>query len=333
VGVNSTKINPVTVVFMSIVIRSDFVVYGYARERADRFGNEGTYYYIGKGTPKRPYSCQNRTIKCPRDREKNIHIVHSGLEEKEAFRLEVELIAKYGRKDLYPEWGVLYNKTNGGEGASGAKYSEDIIKKRSGKNHPKYRSDNWCHIEYGFVGDISPCDLVKKFSEEVYVVSGFSKVLQGRGKRYRGWVHIPLIEVQNLSDNKLPQEVFTTEYAKSRIDEIQKEYIKNCRKANSKKGRKGELSPHYGKKGEDHPSYGKKRSKESRETITRAFRMRKSSVRIDWIHPVHGKVMGVLICELVEMFPDEKLKHSCLSNVRLKKSKHHKDWRLLESNG
>ena len=318
---------------MSTSVRSDFVVYGYARDGADRFGNVGSYYYIGKGTPKRPFNCRNRNIKCPRDREKNIHIIQGGLEEREAFRLEVELIAKYGRKDLYPEWGILYNMTNGGEGATGVKYTEERINNMSGKNHPKYKSENWCHVEYGFVDNISPCDLVKKFPEEVYVVSGFSKVLQGLGKRYRGWVHVPLIEVQNLPNNKLPHEVFTTDYAKSKIYEIQEEYIKNCREANCKRGRKGELSPHYGKKGEDHPAYGRRRSEESRKTITRAFRSRKASVRVDWVHPVHGEVIGALICELVEMFSDEKLNHSCLSNVRLKKSKHHKGWRLLESNG
>jgi hypothetical protein len=318
---------------MGTAIRSDFVVYGYAREGSDRFGNVGTYYYIGKGTPRRPYHCRNRNIQCPRDRKKNIHIIHSGLEEKESFRLEVELITKYGRKDLYPEWGILHNMTDGGEGATGYKYTKKQIENVSSKNHPKYKSENWCHVEYGFVGDISPCDLVKKFPGENYVVSGFSKILRGHKRRYRGWVHVPLTEMQNLSKNKLPQEVFTTEYAESKIAVIQEEYMKNWREANSKRERKGELSPHYGKTGKDHPAYGKRRSEESKETITRAFRMRKASVRVDWIHPVYGEVLGALICELVEMFPDEKLNHSCLSNVRLKKSKHHKGWRLLESGG
>ena len=311
--------------------RCDFVVYGYARDGADHFGNVGTYYYIGKGTPRRPYNCRNRNIQCPRDKEKNIHIIHRGLEEKEAFRLEVELIAKYGRKDLYPEWGILYNMTDGGEGATGVKYSEERINNMSGKNHPKYRSENWCHVEYGFVGDISPCDLVKKFPEENYVVSGFSKVLQGCGKRYRGWVHVSLTEMQDLPKNKLPQEVFTTGYAKSKIDEIEEEYMRKRRETNAKRGRRGELSPHYGKKGGDHPAYGKRRSVESKRNMSRVFRDRNPSKRRNWFHPKYGLIKDTLICELVEMFPEENLSRTCLSSLCSGKIKSHRGWTFAVS--
>jgi hypothetical protein len=42
--------------------------------------------------------------------------LHENIDEQTAFRIEKELIAKYKRKDLYLEEGLLYNKSNGGGG-------------------------------------------------------------------------------------------------------------------------------------------------------------------------------------------------------------------------
>jgi hypothetical protein len=73
---------------------------------------DGTPYYIGKGTGfraycKRPYR--------PLDKSR-IRIIEDNMSEEDAFNLETELIAKYGRKDLGT--GILKNKTEGGDGAS-----------------------------------------------------------------------------------------------------------------------------------------------------------------------------------------------------------------------
>jgi hypothetical protein len=82
------------------------VVYQWLKE-------DGTPYYVGIGNPKRPYTGKRR---CggppPKDR---IVILHEGLDWDEACKIEKELIAFYGRRDLGT--GILLNFTGGGEGA------------------------------------------------------------------------------------------------------------------------------------------------------------------------------------------------------------------------
>ena len=98
-----------------------YYVYEYLRE-------DGTPYYVGKGTGFRAY-CK-RPYK-PKDNSR-IKIVKEGLSESEAFDLEMSLIKKYGRQDLGT--GMLKNKTAGGEGGS---KSNDTIKKLSSANKGK----------------------------------------------------------------------------------------------------------------------------------------------------------------------------------------------------
>lgn len=112
---------------------NNFVVYAYSR--ADK-----TFYYIGKGRPKRPYGKRKTGIKPPKDRSR-IHILHSNLSEDTALLYEKKLIAFYGRKDLGT--GLLHNKTNGGEGVSGwipsLEWRNQKSKRMRGSNNPFYR--------------------------------------------------------------------------------------------------------------------------------------------------------------------------------------------------
>jgi hypothetical protein len=111
----------------------NFVVYAYCRK-------DGTFYYIGKGRPRRPYGKRREGIKPPRDRDR-ILILHSGLSEQTAFVFEEKLILFYGRKDLGT--GLLRNMTNGGEGVSGWIPDEEWRKKKSesmrGEGNPAYK--------------------------------------------------------------------------------------------------------------------------------------------------------------------------------------------------
>ena len=126
-------------------------VYAYLRE-------DGTPYYIGKGVGSR-YKDKHSVAVPPDNR---IQFIKTNMTDSDAKTLEIELIAKYGRKDLGT--GILRNMTDGGEGMLnpsphirkklsdakkgkkpnnyGKKYttgpSEAKSKSKQGKNHPQY---------------------------------------------------------------------------------------------------------------------------------------------------------------------------------------------------
>jgi hypothetical protein len=107
--------------------------YTYAYLREDR-----TPYYIGKVKGRRIYST-NRKFKPPKDKSRIIYLKRN-LTEEEAFRHEIYMIAVFGRKDIGT--GILHNKTDGGEGASGIIHSEETRNKisnaKKGENNPQY---------------------------------------------------------------------------------------------------------------------------------------------------------------------------------------------------
>jgi hypothetical protein len=88
-------------------LMNNYYTYAYLRE-------DGTPYYIGKGKGKRAWDKRHR-VHLPTDMSR-IQIIKDHLTNDEAKTLEIELIAKYGRKDLGT--GILYNQTDGGDGAS-----------------------------------------------------------------------------------------------------------------------------------------------------------------------------------------------------------------------
>lgn len=113
-----------------------FYVYCYLRSRDSENGPKYSPYYIGKGQGKRAFS-SNRLAPPPRDKS-FIVFIQEGLTEEEAFALEAYCISMYGRIDKGT--GILRNLTDGGEGASGIKYSEEALAKRrermNGPGHP-----------------------------------------------------------------------------------------------------------------------------------------------------------------------------------------------------
>ena len=96
-----------------------YYTYAYLRE-------DGTPYYIGKGEKDRIRKKGKKEIKPPKDKSRIIFL-KKNLTEQEAFKHEIYMIDVFGRKDLGT--GILRNKTNGGEGSSGLKMSDDAKRK------------------------------------------------------------------------------------------------------------------------------------------------------------------------------------------------------------
>jgi NUMOD3 motif len=95
-----------------------FYVYCYLRSRNSSTGRVGTPYYVGKGCGGRAFRKAKKTCPVPTDKL-CVTFPGLGMSEIDALQLEVFLIYLYGRKDLGT--GILLNRTNGGEGTSGAK--------------------------------------------------------------------------------------------------------------------------------------------------------------------------------------------------------------------
>lgn len=121
--------------------------YAYLWLRAD-----GTPYYAGKGKGNRAYVKENHI--CPPPKDKSRVVLFYRATEQEAIDTEIELIRNWGRKDIGT--GCLRNFTDGGDGVSGLRHTEDAkermsVAKKGKPGHP-LKPDHIAAMAAGRVG-------------------------------------------------------------------------------------------------------------------------------------------------------------------------------------
>lgn len=81
----------------------------------------GTPYYVGKGSGTRAFTNVGHTIYRPKDRARIL--LQYWASEAEAFRMEIWYIHLFGRQDIHT--GILRNLSDGGSGPAGAVFSQE----------------------------------------------------------------------------------------------------------------------------------------------------------------------------------------------------------------
>lgn len=242
-----------------------FYVYMWLREKDSKTALAGTPYYIGKGNGKRATDGRRKGI--PKNKE-NIVIVESNLSEEAAFALEIELIKKYGRKDI--KTGILINLSDGGEGQSGYRHTEET-KARIGKSGTGLkRSDQFREdVRARVTGENNPM-FGKTFTEEE--IHKMSLAMMGENNPFYGRTHSDE-SIRKMSDAKRGKKQ-TPEHIAA---------VKETRKKNSE-ANPDKRSPLYGRSqteetkakislatsGENNPMYGRTHSEESIKKMSEA---------------------------------------------------------------
>jgi hypothetical protein len=166
-------------------MKADFYVYVI-------FRTNGVPCYVGKGRGQRWLRDDRRTenkhlasiMRQTNERLPRVK-VRQGLEQTEAFEIEIALIAAIGRE---AHGGPLVNKTDGGEGSAGAKMSDEWRKTRSLRasevwSRKDYRAE-LCQKKIGNQNSKKPHTLSNEWREEL--------TDKMRGNTYTlGFVHSP----------------------------------------------------------------------------------------------------------------------------------------------
>lgn len=158
-----------------------FYVYAYLRDN-------GTPYYIGKGQNKRAWERNKNERFQPPKNFNRIVICESNLSEIGAFALERRLILWYGKKK--DNTGILRNQTDGGEGTSGIKKTEEHIKKfsKAGVDAKKIKMVKKAkqYVWYHETGIVEKCT-VYELRDKYGLPKQIGTVIRGVANSYKGW--------------------------------------------------------------------------------------------------------------------------------------------------
>ncbi len=294
---------------------TDFVVYGYLRK------DYGSFYYIGKGRPDRPYSKSKRTIPHPGCRSR-IVILYKNIEEQVALDIEKKLISLMGRIGIEP-WGTLRNINPGGEGVS-KKHSEELKQKKYLYRHEKLsqKRKNWFHSVVGEVYNLTHKELSEMFPEQRLSVTKLLHVSRGGKNFYKGWRLLENQLLPNFLTLAKPADWYHKKYG---------EFLnKTCRKIVDMFD-KDNLNIDYlrsvlsGK----NISYKGWRLLKNKDYMspTRS----KRDIKTDWFHKNCGEQVNKSSREILESFNLPEKSWSRLEKVRSGGQKSHLGWTLIHN--
>ncbi len=230
-------------------------------------------FYVGKGHGRRyfdhlkeKHSCNpfkfnkiNKIKKETGEYPESI-LFKTELTEEEAFILEIELIARWGRKNN--KTGCLTNLTGGGDGISGWHHNEEAKKKVSlhQKGIPETEESKRKHAETHRNVKKSE-ETIRKTIESRKWYKHSEETKKNIGDGNRGKIHSE--ESKEKSRQAHLGHKVSEETKRKQSESLKGKKRTEEQKKNISESKLGEKNPMYGRKGIDHPLYGRKLSEET----------------------------------------------------------------------
>lgn len=145
----------------------------------------GTPFYVGKGKGGRSASAHGRNPFWKKTVNRHgyyVEIVATGLQEWYAFELEKDLISLYGRRQ--DASGTLVNMTDGGEGCSGHKMTDESKAKISTSIKRVAQTDKWKKDRAEILKRLKTKQSFKEAHRKAVAKEHNIPVLRGDGKLY-----------------------------------------------------------------------------------------------------------------------------------------------------
>lgn len=140
-------------------------------------------FYVGMGTPQRPYDHLHRSTYWKRVASKHgvvVEIVYRGLDTKQAIVMERSYISHFGESEI----GKLVNMTSGGDGFSGVKNTDDVKQRKSASairlnSDPVFKEVKKRQLEIARTSPKRLNAIREKFKDPVFInehLARFSKI-------------------------------------------------------------------------------------------------------------------------------------------------------------